>query len=62
MGALVMTKTSPVGKGKVEVDVKELILRLQSISNGCNIEIVRLAISTMLEELDDAIGTSKDKC
>jgi len=61
MGALVTAKTSPVGEGKVEIDVQELILRLQSISSGCNIEIVQLAISTMLEELDDAIGTKKER-
>jgi hypothetical protein len=58
MGALVSSKTSPVGK-KIEVDVQELILRLQSIADGCNIEVVRLAISTMLEEIDDAIGNNK---
>lgn len=59
MGALVLTKTSPVGK-RAEVDVQELILRLQSIANGCSIEVVRLAISTMLEEIDDAIGNTQD--
>jgi hypothetical protein len=58
MGALVVTKTSPAGN-KFEIDLKELKIRLQSIANGCNIEVIQLAISTMLEELDDAVGANK---
>jgi len=61
MGALVVTKTSPAGNYKVEVDVKELTLRLQSLTEGCNIEIVQLAISSMLDEIEDAVGTTKEK-
>ena len=60
MGALVSSKTSPAGK-KVEVDVQELILRLKSIAKGCSIEVVRLAIATMLDELKDAAGQNKFK-
>jgi hypothetical protein len=60
MGTLVVSKTSPASKVKVEIDVKELKTRLQSIANGCNIEVIQLAISTMLEELDDAVGVSKE--
>jgi hypothetical protein len=60
MGALATSKTSPAGK-KVEIDVQELILRLRSIAKGCNIEIVRLAIATMLDEIKDAAGHSRFK-
>lgn len=60
MGSLVITKTSPVGTKLVEVDLEELILRLQSISDGCNIEIMQLAISSMLDEIEDATGDSNE--
>ena len=56
MGALMVTKTSPTGKSSVEVDINELILRLKTLEKGCNIEIVQLAISSMLEEIEDTVG------
>jgi len=58
MASLVITKASPTGK--IEVDVKELTLRLQSLTRGCNIEVVRLAISSMLDEIEDAVGTMQE--
>lgn len=56
MSSLVVTRTSPTGDPKVEVNVRELALRLQSLEDGCNLEIVRLAISSMLEEIKEAVG------
>ena len=50
---LVSTKISD-GKDKIEVNVKELTSRLKSLANGCNIEIIQLAISSMLDEIEDA--------
>ena len=60
MGALVVTKTSPAGKSKVEIDVDELTLRLKSLTNGCNIEIIQLAILSMLDEITEAAGNSQE--
>jgi len=54
---LVVTTTTPDGKEKVEVDVRELTLRLQSLTNGCNMEIIQLAIFSMLDERKDAVET-----
>lgn len=51
-----VTTTYVNGKEKVEVNLKELKLRLQSLANECNIEIVQLAISSMLDEIKDATG------
>lgn len=51
---LIKIKKGSNGKEKIEVDIKELILRLKSISNGCDVEIIRLAISSMLDEIYDA--------
>lgn len=56
MNLVVTTKMSD-GKEKVEVDVRELTLRLQSLTKGCNMEVIQLAISSMLEEINEAIGT-----
>ncbi len=58
MASLVITKASPTEK--IEVDVKELTSRLQSLARGCNIEVVRLAISSMLDEIEDAVGTMQE--
>lgn len=55
MSLFVVSKTLS-GKEKVEVDVKELRLRLQSLTSECNIEIIQLAISSILDEIEDAIG------
>lgn len=54
--SLFMTTNTPDGGEKIEVDVKELTLRLQSLTDGCNIEIIQLAISSMLDEIEDAVG------
>jgi len=53
---LVKTKVTSDGKQKIEVDVRELTLRLQSLANGCNMEVIQLAISSMLDEIRDATG------
>lgn len=52
--SLIMTTTNTDGKCKPEVNVKELTLRLKSLVDGCNIEIIQLAISSMLEEIEEA--------
>jgi len=51
---LVTIKVSD-GKDTIDVNVKELILRLQSLAGGCNIEVIQLAISSMLDEITDAV-------
>lgn len=51
---LVTTKVFD-GKDQIEVNIKELTLRLQSLANGCNMEVIQLAISSMLDEIDDAV-------
>jgi hypothetical protein len=56
MSSLVVKRTSPSGDSKVEVDISELKLRLRSLECGCNLEIIMLAISSMLEEISDAVG------
>lgn len=55
---LVITKISD-GKDKVEVNVNELTLRLQSLADGCNMEVIQLAISSMLDEIEDAIDQTR---
>lgn len=47
-----ITKTSG-GRDKTEIDVKQLQLRLQSIVGSCNIEIMQLALQSMLEEIEE---------
>lgn len=56
---LVVTTTTPDGKNRVEVNVKELALRLQSLADGCNMEVIQLAISSMLDEIHDAVSQSR---
>lgn len=46
------TKTSD-GKSKTEIDVRQLRLRLQSIAYSCNIEVMQLALQSMLEEIEE---------
>lgn len=46
-------KTLPSGKKHVEIDVKQLTLRLQTIVQQSNMEIMQLAIQSMLEELSE---------
>ena len=55
---LVITKISD-GKDQVEVNVNELTLRLQSLADGCNMEVIQLAISSMLDEIKDAVGQTR---
>lgn len=38
----------------IEVNINELILRLKALNKECDEEIIRIAISSMLEELMDA--------
>jgi hypothetical protein len=61
MGSLSEVKTSPKGKTKVEIDVDELILRLKSLVNVGNIEIVQLALQSMLDEILDSVGDASKK-
>ena len=56
MSSLVVTRTSTMGDSRVEINVQELTIRLKSLESGCNLEIVRLAIASMLEEIKDAVG------
>lgn len=58
MSALAVNKTSRAGT-KVEIDIRELIIRLQSIAEQGNIEIVQLAIATMLDEIKDVAACYK---
>jgi len=44
-------RSSPSGTKINEVDAKQLILRLQSLVEQGNIEVMHLAIQSMLEEL-----------
>jgi hypothetical protein len=55
---LVSTKISD-GKDTVEVNVKELTSRLKSLASGCNIEVIQLAISSMIDELEDAVSQTE---
>lgn len=52
MGLWKTTKTSN-GKKRVEIDAKTLQLRLQSIMSTQNVEIIQLALQSMLEELEE---------
>lgn len=58
MNLVTTTKTSD-GKEKVEVDIRELTLRLKSLTEGCNMEVIQLAISSMLDEISDAVGAER---
>lgn len=55
MGSLASAAIMPAGNKVVEIDVDELILRLKSISSECSIEVMQLAILSMLDEIDDAV-------
>jgi hypothetical protein len=55
MSTLVITKTSSVtGKHKVEVDIYELQLRLKALTKESDVEVIKLAIHTMLDEIADS--------
>lgn len=55
MSSLVITKLSPTtGKNKVEIDIRELQSRLKSIVSKSDVEVIKLAIHTMLEEIADS--------
>ena len=53
MGLWKHTRTS-TGIERVEIDVKELQLRLQTIARQANIEVVQLALQSMLDEIEDS--------
>lgn len=55
MGALMIEKTHPETEDETEVDVRELALRLKTLMSGCDMEIIQLAISSMLDEISDVI-------
>ena len=55
MSTLVEIRKTSHGLNKVEVDLRELIIRLQSIAGQCNIEVVQLAIASMLDEIKDVV-------
>ena len=38
---------------KKEIDAKDLKLRLQSLVKECNIEVIHLALESLLEELEE---------
>jgi len=46
-------KTLPSGKKYTEVDVRQLTLRLKTIAKQGNLEVIQLALQSMLEELDE---------
>ena len=53
MGLWKYSNPSNSGKTKLEIDVRELRLRLQTLSKQGNIEIVHLALQSMLDELEE---------
>jgi hypothetical protein len=53
MGLWKYSNPSNSGKFKLEIDVRELRLRLQTLSKQGNIEIVHLALQSMLDELEE---------
>jgi hypothetical protein len=59
MGALIIDIASPTEQREtaIEVNAEELILRLRSLTEGCSIEVIRLAIESMVDEIADAVGT-----
>jgi len=52
MGLWRYNRTS-TGKTRLEIDIKELRLRLQTLAKQGNIEIVQLALQSMLDELEE---------
>lgn len=52
MGLWRHNKTSN-GRTRLEIDIKELRLRLQTLAKQGNIEIVQLALQSMIEELEE---------
>lgn len=57
MTCLATAKKNKNGKYRVEINEKTLILRLREIANSGSIEIMKLAIETILEEIEDAHHT-----
>ena len=57
MGLWKISKCS--GNKHIEVDVKQLKIRLQAIIKQNNAEIIQLAIESMLDELNEQQGVSK---
>ena len=52
---MTLWKTRSLSSGEKihEIDIRQLILRLQSIVNKGNMEVAQLAIQSMLEELKE---------
>jgi len=40
-------------KGEMEIDIKNLKLRLQILAKECNIEVVQLSLESLLDELEE---------
>ena len=62
MGSLIVDN-SFLAKGKnkkniIGINAEELILRLRSLTNECNIEMIQLAIESMVDEVVDAMKTT----
>jgi len=53
MGLLIIS-TLIGGKKKAGINIKELELRLKSIKDAHNIEVIKLAIESMLDEIEEA--------
>lgn len=43
----------PGGNEKIIINIQELLLRLKTLSNEQNIEIIHLAIQSMIEEIKE---------
>ena len=61
MGSLITTASTAKNREKIEVNVEELVLRLRSLANGCTMEVVQLAVLSMLDEIEDAVGINKER-
>lgn len=40
-------------KNKKKISIKDLKLRLRSLTKECNIEVIHLALESLLEELEE---------
>ena len=52
MGIWKYIKTA-TGRNRIEIDAKELQARLRTLSKQDNLEIIHLAIKSILDELED---------
>ena len=58
MSELVIKKVNSSGKVTTEIDLGELLKRLEAIAN-CDPEVISLSIESMLDEITDAMGSKK---